>query len=234
MRRRLAVQLSAMLMAGSAAVLIPASPAAAGLHVCSGLGQANTTAGLTYPVTVTSDLGHPLHIRVNQPRKQGWFLSLSLVGECVNTNAPTLKGTVTAAGTVFGWCGLNFGEGTLHLGTGPRFGWVSVGNLFVVTGAVTGVAHAVPDTLAGHSCNTTTGASQFLLTEAVVAFDHCAATGKHLPPPVPPTTNLWFLITVGPAQLTTINVFLPFATISIHTPGTWHIWHLLCVPVPVL
>jgi hypothetical protein len=232
MRRRLAMLLSATLVAGIAAVLVQASPASAGVHVCAGTGQANLGIGLTYPVTVTTDLPpHPLHVLViQQPRTTTFTFSL-FFGGCVNTNppnvkSPTLGTTVTADGVVSGWCGLSSGTGTLHLGTSPRFAWVGVGEFLVVTGGVTGVLHAPPDTLAGHSCNNNAGASQILVTGLVVANDHCAVKNKGLTSiNIPP----------GVLQTTLISPLgIPFALVSIHATGTWHVWTKACVPIPLL
>ena len=231
MRRRLAMLLSATLLAGIAAVLVPASPASAGIHICGGVGTAALTGGLTYPVTVATDLPpHPIHSYVHQARTTVFGFNFT-TGACVNSNAPTVKsptlGTgVTAVGTVSGWCGLSSGTGTItKSGASARFAWIGIGGTLVLTGGAIGVVQAVPDTLAGHSCNNHTGASQFTVAGAVVAFDHCL--------PTKPKN----LTTLGAATLTSTLVTLPTGTPvsrhSVHT-GLWHVWTKVCVPVPVL
>jgi hypothetical protein len=232
MRRRLAMLLSATLVAGAAAILVPASPAAAGVHVCAGRGLANLGQGLTYPVTVSTDLGHVVHILViQQPRKTSFGFSLT-VGQCVNTNGTTLKTGAAASGTVAGWCGFSTGYGVLTLqDASGRFGWIGIGGTLIITGEVAGIVNAVPDTLAGHSCNNNTGASQFLIAGGAIGFDHCLG-GKHLPG-LEGGGTLWVLIPIVPDTLTTSNI-LPIATISVHTGVNLHIWTLVCVPNPVL
>jgi hypothetical protein len=224
MRRRLAMLLSATLVAGIAAVLVPASPASAGVHVCGGVGTAELATGLTYPETVTTALPpHPVHSTVQQPRTTGFLFTLD-VGTCANSNAPTVKTTVDAVGVVSGWCGLSSGSGNLALGNNPRFAWVGVGGTLVLTGGVVGVVNAVPDTLAGSTCNSNAGATDFLVNGAVVASDHCTAKTKTLTTtPVDPTLTTMLISPNG----------TPVAAVSTHT-GPWHVWTKACVPVPVL
>ena len=242
MRRRLAMLLSATLVAGIAAVLVPASPASAGVHVCAGTGTAALTQGLTYPVTVGAAAPpavplppnpHPVHVTVTQqPRTTGFSFTLG-VGTCVNSNVPTVKPPpVTATGTVSGWCGLSSGTGSLLLGTNPRFAWIGIGGLLVITGGVAGVVNAIPNTLAGQSCNNSiAGANSFLVQGLVVAYDHCNPATKHLPGfegDLAITTD----IPPGVLQSTLISGPLgtPLVLVSIHAAGTWHIWTKLCVP----
>ena len=240
MRRRLAMLLSATLVAGLAVILVPASPASAGVHVCGISGQASLTTGLTYPVTAAVGLPwgplpphpHPIHITVHQPRTTTFVFNVSIVGGCINSNPPNVKsptfGTpITAFGTVSGWCGLSSGSGTITLtASNMRFAWIDVGGILVVTGGVAGVVNAMPDTLAGHSCNNSNaGASQLILSGSLVAFDHCPVKFKGLTPvPIP-------------GFLTTTLFSLPFGTpvalLSIHN-GPWHVWTKVCVPVPFL
>ena len=234
MRRRLAMLLSATLVAGIAAILVPASPASAGVHVCGVSGQANLALGLTYPVTASIDLPpHPIHVLVTQqPRTTFFTFSVNILGACINTNPPNVKspnlGTpLTADGIVSGWCGLSSGTGTLHLGTFPRFAWVGVGGFLVVTGGVTGIVHATPDVFSGHSCNHNAGASQFLLTGLVVANDHCVVKSKGL-------TS----INIPPGLLQTFSISTllgtPVAAVSLHASGVWHVWTKACFPTPLL
>ena len=244
MRRRLAMLLSATLVAATAAVLVPASPASAGVHVCGLAGSVFLGQGLTYPVTVAAGLTpplppnpHPIHFVVQQPRTTTFGFSLNILGGCVNSNppnvkSPTLGTSVTADGVVSGWCGLSSGTGTLHLGNNPRFAWVDVGGVLVVTGGLTGVVHATPDTFAGDTCNSNFGADQFIFSGLVVAYDHCNPALKHLPPfagDLAVTTD----IPPGVLQTTLISGPLgtPLALVSIHAAGTWHVWTKLCVPI---
>ena len=258
MRRRLAMLLSATLVAGIAAVLVPASPASAGVHVCGGVGGATLGQGLTYPVTVSTDLPpHPVHVlAIRQPRTTTFNFGFTQIGACVNTNAPTVKSTltgtgVTASGTVSGWCGLSSGTGTVTLGpSSGRFAWIGIGGTLVTTGAVVGVVAAIPDTLAGQSCNRELGANQFTVAGGAVAFDHCAPTApKHIPT-VPTNGNLDTLINIPPGVLQTILISLtintppltpplppidvPIAAVSAHAAGTLHIYTKVCAPVLVL
>ena len=231
MRRRLATLLSATLVTGIAAVLVPASPASAGAHVCAGVGKAILTTGLTFPVTVATALpGHPVHVRVQQPRTTGFTFNLNIAGGCVNTNAPTVKSTltgtpITAVGTVSGWCGLSSGTGTVTLGASSGlFAGIGIGGILVITGNVNGVVQAT-DALAGHNCNTNPGAAGFVVAGAVAAFDHCVASNTGLAPVPIPATLVTTLIS-GPLGT-------PVAAVSVHT-GPWHIWTKVCVISPVL
>jgi hypothetical protein len=244
MRRRLAMLLSATLVAGAAAVLVPASPAAAGIHVCAGLGQAILATGLTYPVTVSTDLPpHPVHLLVIQQSRKTGFTFILNPGACGNTNAPNVKTSpvptpITASGTEAGWCGFSTGYGTLVLGSAAmRFGWIGIGGALIITGEVVGAVQTIPDTLAGHSCNNNRGASQFIIAGGAIGFDHCGTTIEHL------VTGgggdgLWTLFTVVPGLLTTALIVGPLSTplvaLSIHSTLSLHIWTLLCIPMPVL
>jgi hypothetical protein len=226
MRRHLAV-LSALLVAGSAAMLVPASPARAGVHVCSGTGSLYLVTGLTYLTTVSTQLApHPVHVHVvRQPRTTSFTLSLT-TGACANTNNPTLKGGPIAAGTVSGWCGLSSGHGNLLLGSYPRFAWIDVGARIVFTGALYGTLQYAPDPTSGDSCNANEGANQFVVTGGFTAFDHCLPLAKH----APGVSDGSLLTPVSiPALLTTVGV-LP-VTVSAHT-GPWLVWTKLpCVGV---
>ena len=238
MRRRLAMLLSATLVAGAAAILVPASPASAGVHVCAGTGIAVLTTGLTYPATTVAAVPpavplppnpHPVHVTVtHQARTTGFSFGFGPAGACVNSN-PTppgpgnVKFSVNADGLVSGWCGLSSGTGTLRLGNNPRFAWVGIGGTLILTGGVTGVVAAVPDTLAGHSCNSHAGASQFTVVGDVVANDHCTVKSKSLIP-INNTGTLQTTLISGPTGT-------PLVAVSTHATGTWHVWTKACVPI---
>ena len=175
MRRRLASLLAASLLGTALMMLAPASPANA-VGVCVGaVGSATVAPGLTYPVTAT-----PTGIRPAVQAGFGVVFPLG-TGTCVNTVGPTLKG-LSATGTLSGWCGHSSGTGTTN--TGEDFAYVSLGTLLVTTGELTGVVSAVPDTLAGHSCNSQNGAGGFIISGLAVKLTCMLGglAGTTLPP----------------------------------------------------
>lgn len=144
------------------------------------------------------------------------------VSQCVNTaGGTTTSKTLSAWGVVSGWCGLSSGVGVTA--DGFRFGWVGVGSILVVTGGIVGVVNAVPDTLAGETCNRNKndGALQFLLASAGLKM-HCVAKQKTLTE-----------VAVPNGALVTVNT-LPVQTVNIHLDGTWHVTTKTCVNSPVL
>jgi hypothetical protein len=230
MKRRCSLLLSAVL-ATAAAVVLPVSPASAGVGVCAGTGDAFLTSGLLFPITVltpvlTPGLPHPLHVTVvNQPVTTGFTFALS-IGTCVNSNAPTLK-SVFATGVVSGWCGLASGAGIIAGKPGLDFAFIAVGPVIVLTGGLVGVVNATEDPLnntpgPGDECNENKGGGEthFLITGAALAFDHCSGGGLT---PVP-----------LPGGLTTVNDLLPVGTISAHPTGTFNVYTNTCTPSPVL
>lgn len=188
MRHRLAALTAVALVASSLALLAPASPASADTNVCVGRGAANT-GPLVYPVTASTA---PM-VTVHQPRAVGFTLGVNL-GSCV----PDLGKSLTATGTLTGWCGLWSGKGIT--GQGHQFTWIAVGAVSVVTGEVDGIAVVTPDpTITGNSC--LTGATTFLVTFAVV-LRHCIVTKSKLLTPGDPL----------PSTLTPVGPFVSFHT----------------------
>ena len=156
MLRRIGTLAAAAFMGTALVAVIPASPASASTEVCVGQGTA-TTGALYYPgfppVTTT-------------PNTVGYAFTLDGVGFCL----PSL-GTLSAAGTLTGWCGHSTGTGTVD--GHHNYSHVSAGSFLVVlpTGSVpggtaVGLVNAVPDATAGQSC--ITGATRFIVTGAVV------------------------------------------------------------------
>lgn len=229
MRRRLAMLLSATLLVASAAVLVPASPAAAGVGVCAGQGVATLSQGLLYPMSalvqaVTPGLPHPVHVVApHQPVTTSFVFSIQ-IGACAYSNAPTVD-TISAAGMVSGWCGLSSGTGVTN--RGARFTWVSAGSIIVLTGGIIGVVHALPEPLdMTKDCNGNKGGgeTEFIIVGAALIFDHCAVKQK--------TSTT---VTV-PGSLTTVNLLDPagLLTLSSHTDWNWTVWAKACVPSPLL
>ena len=198
MRRRLAMLLSAALVATVIGVFAPASPASA-TGVCVGaLGTATVTGGaLSYPV-VAGTFG----VQVRQPVNATFNVNFpAATGTCVNSNTPGFLKGLTAAGTVSGWCGHSSGSGSTA--DGYRFAWVSAGSILVLTGGLTGIVNAIPDTLNGHSCNAAKpgGASAFIVSGVVLKL-HCNVSKTKVTTPLP-----------IPATLTTV---VP-GVLSVHT-----------------
>jgi hypothetical protein len=173
MRRRLASLLSAALVATAAAFFVPASPASA-TGVCAFfLGNANTSAPMTYPVTVVpNSFGPSITATVQQPVHTTFNLSFT-TGTCVNL--PGVLKWLWVTGTVSGWCGHSSGNAVTN--TGERFAWVSAGGLAVLTGGLTGIAHWEPDIINGETCNANKGlgADRFLV-DLVALKTHCNIT----------------------------------------------------------
>lgn len=187
MKRHLASLLAAA-VGTSVLAVAPVSPAAADTNVCAGHGTATTSGPLVFPVT-SSPLGT---VTVHQSRTVTFGFSTSL-GTC----APDLGKSLTATGQLSGWCGHSSGHGIT--GNAHRFAWVSAGTVLVLTGDVTGIAHAAPDVLTGQSCMT--GATSFLVTFGVLLL-HCpvdAFKTKQLVKPPTLTTST----TVGPVSVNT-------------------------------
>src|SRR5688572_21137334 len=135
MRRRLASLLSAALLGSALMMLAPASPAGAQGLCVGALGDAVLGSGLTYPLTPAAPTVRPAvqtNFGVNFP-----------LGTAVCVNAPGALKSLSATGTLSGWCGHSSGAGTTN--SGEDFTWVSAGHLLVVTGELTGVGNVVPD-----------------------------------------------------------------------------------------
>ena len=160
MTRRIAVFLSALLAAGTLAVLAP-QPAGA-IEVCAGQGTAFTGAPLTYPGLSTS--------------AQTTFAFVFTIGACPHIPSGTTFKPLTATGSVLGWCGLSSGAGIT--GNGDLFAWVGVGGLLIMTGHAGGLVHATPDILAGESC--ISGADAFIITVAVVLLNCTTLLGPDI------------------------------------------------------
>ena len=154
MTRRMAVFLSALLAAGAWAV--PAPQPAGAIESCAFEGTATTGAPLTYPGFSTS--------------AQTTFAFAFNIGTCRHIPSLTASKTITATGSVLGWCGLSSGLGTT--GNGDLFAWIGAGGVLEITGHTNGSATVIPDVLVGESC--TTGADQFIVTGAVV-LNNCSS-----------------------------------------------------------
>lgn len=158
MRARLAAFLATTSIATALVALAPVSPASADTNVCAGQGSL-TTGPLVYPVTATTAPS----VTINQPRTVAFAFGIG-IGTC----APDLGKSLTATGTLTGWCGLWSGQGIT--GQGHQFAWLAAGGVAVFTGELDGVALVTPNVLAGQSC--LTGATSFLVT-LVALLRHC-------------------------------------------------------------
>lgn len=143
MKRRIALLAGAAVLA-TVGMFAPASPASASAQgVCAGQGTANLSTGLGLPGV------HPANTAT---------FNITF-GVCVNV--PNNKTTLTATGTVTGWCGLSYGQGVTQ--DGHRFTFTSQGTVLVVTGEVTGVVIVEPAPGTTGSCLNKT-ANVFLVT----------------------------------------------------------------------
>lgn len=146
MKRLIALAIAAVGVASF--MVLPASPASADTAVCAGTGVATLTGDtLEYPV--------PSQAAVGGPFSTAGF-TFGLTGVCVP------GGGLTAGGTVNGWCGDSYGNGTANVN--HDFGFVGLGSVLIISGEVIGVVQATPDATTGHSC--TTGAGRFLVQGA--------------------------------------------------------------------
>lgn len=132
---------------------LQAPPAAAHTDACAGNGVMQT-AGEFFELVVD-----PL-----TPRTSGFFVSLT-VGTCV------VKGGVSMAGTISGWCGFSSAQGITD--TGHRFVFINVGTALLFTGDVDGAGTSTANAMAGQSC--VGGATNFLINLAV-DLRHCTIT----------------------------------------------------------
>ena len=149
MQRRIGLFLASAMLA-TIAMFAPASPASAShTDVCAGQGNATLGAGLGYPVNTV----HNLH-----PHSTTFSFTFGLVGACA------VKVSLSATGTVTGFCGNSFGAGVTS--NAHAFSFVSVGTVLVLSGQVTGVVSALPDPTHSGSCTNET-AVRFLITGAV-------------------------------------------------------------------
>jgi hypothetical protein len=155
MKRRLALLLAAASIA-TVGMLAPTSPASADEDVCVGTGTATLTPtgslGFGYPVNAgnaTTTSPHVLH-----PHSAGFSFTYT-AGACV------VKASLTATGSVTGYCGLSSGSGSTT--NGHSFSFNSVGTVLVLTGDLTGVTSALPDPTHSGSCTNET-ATRFLIT----------------------------------------------------------------------
>lgn len=207
MRRRLATLLSAALVASGVAILTPAQPAAATGVCVQASGSVHMAASLRYTVTVTT----PAYIDVNGAVTTAFSAGFS-VGACINTTGTTTTvKTLSATGTISGWCNLSSGSGVTA--DGHRFAWLGVGTTLVFTGDLVGMASITPNALVGQSCNT--GASAFLASGIFVKH-HCLVKSKGLTTVDLPET--WTL---------------PLPFFHIYTRD-WHFWTKICVPGVIL
>ena len=160
MTRRIAVFLSALLAAGTLAVLAP-QPAGA-IEVCAGEGTATT--------------GQPVFYPTMGPTPQNTFAFAFAVGACVHIPSGTTTKTISASGEFLGYCGLSSGKGMT--GNGGLFAWIGVGSMLVLTGHVVGAVNATPDVTANESC--TTGADKFIVTGAI-ELNNCTSLTTTVP-----------------------------------------------------
>jgi hypothetical protein len=148
MKRVIGSFLAAALIAGLAIIGTPA-PASAGAEVCAGVGTAQLSSPVFYPL-----LGPPAN---------GGFNMGYTVGLCTET--ANFFATGGYGGPLGGaHCGLSTGGGVAN--GHHSFSWIGAGSLLVVFGGVDGVVNASPNVLAGQSC--TSGATNFLITGAAV------------------------------------------------------------------
>ena len=208
MKRRIAAFLGATLAASALVLVAPAPPASADTNVCAGQGTA-TTSPIFYPVRVVTT-GTTASVTVLAPNTASFAFAFGGLGVC----APGPK-SLTATGTVSGWCGHSSGTGVT--GQGHRFAWVSAASKLILTGEVTGIVNAAPDpTIAGNSC--LTGATTFIVTGAVVLYHCLILKQKGLTTVTIPLPPIHTLTTVLSASL--------HATV---TGGTQHYWTKVCV-----
>ncbi|HVF74321.1 MAG TPA: hypothetical protein VM938_04680 [Acidimicrobiales bacterium] len=155
MKRRLALLLAAASIA-TVGMLAPTSPASANTDVCAGTGTATLSVGFGYPVNTV----HVLH-----PHTANFSFGFT-AGTCVS------KTSLSASGTVTGYCGLSSGGGATT--NGHSFNFTSTGTVLVLTGDVTGTVSAAPDPTHSGSCTNET-ATRFLITGEVVKSHTTAA-----------------------------------------------------------
>ena len=202
MRRRIAILASAVLAAVPALVTLGSSQPASATGVCAGTGTASLSVGLVYPLSDTTvNTGGPVPGLTTTVTVHG--LRTANFGLTITTGACSDGTSLSATGTLHGWCGHSAGTGVS--GDGHLFGYTSAGSILVVTGGLVGVAHAAPDTVGGQSCNgaTSPGASVFIVAGAVAKV-HCT------------TDVLSTGLTGIPATQTLIGI-LPTAPLTIHT-----------------
>lgn len=140
MKRRLNL-LAVGAMLATLGVFAP-SPANANFNdVCSGQGVANLSTGFGYPGLV--------------PKNTANFAFHVSLAACLT------KVSLSASGTVNGWCSLSTGAGTTD--NGHRFVFQSSGMTMTLTGEVVGTAHVTPDPTHTGSCTNKT-ATRFIVT----------------------------------------------------------------------
>ena len=169
MRRRMALLVAVTAVSGVMTMFSPTStPAQADVHgACVGVvGNAHLHDTLTYPT--------------HGPSKSASFTFHFDPAVCVDLDPPGVATTISATGTVHGWCGLSTGSGVTS--TGTTFGWVGVGGDLVLTGGLSGDVHATPNLATGDSC--TTGADDFVVSGAAVG--HSCTVGVSVPPTTTP------------------------------------------------
>ncbi len=204
MRSRLArVGLILAAVLGIAATNIPSANATTVAAVVF-VGNATVTPGLGYPCTpapsncpptVTVNPGPPPSVTIGGTSGGFTFNSLVCVGVKVDIAKP--KGTgphgplcsITASGSITGYCGLSQGSGSGVIGFAPvapktvtfNFHFTSVGGTLVITGTTTGakaggtivsVVQAIPNITTGQSCaGGKTGQRDFIIVGAAVVAD---------------------------------------------------------------
>lgn len=151
-------------------VMIPAAPASADTGLCGGVGTATVGApgnGLYYPV-------------VGPKKTLPFTFGGGLLG---GVTCVTLEGgkTLTAFGTINGYCGQSYGVGVAFGNSPHRFQFISSGGVLVITGEITGLATALPDpTIAGNSCLPTGGGAFSFIVAGHVVKNHAVPV---IPPP---------------------------------------------------
>ncbi|HVF74322.1 MAG TPA: hypothetical protein VM938_04685 [Acidimicrobiales bacterium] len=147
MRRLALLPAAAALATGWA--LGPVTPASADIDACAGTGYAILSVAFGYPVNTV----HVLH-----PHTSNFSFSI-ITGTCAT------KPTLTANGSVTGYCGLSSGSGSTF--NAHSFSFTGTGTVLVLTGDLTGIVATVPDPVHSGSCTDET-ATRFLFTGAVL------------------------------------------------------------------
>jgi hypothetical protein len=159
MKRRIALLFAAASIVSAVGVFAPTPATAVPTgEACAGTGRATLSTGLGLP-------------GVHAKNSAAFAFTLA-TGTC------TTKSSLSATGTVTGWCGQSEGKGVTN--NGRFFTFTSAGGTLVVTGELQGQVTAVADpTVANNSCTNKT-ATNFIVNGAVT---------KHTCPVVRVTTK---------------------------------------------
>lgn len=210
MRRRLAMLSAVVLVSAGALGPGPTNPASA-TNVCAGLGTATVTPGLLAPIVPLTgslpSLNTSIWLLLDALETSAFVFGIGPTGGICTSGTATQ--TITATGTVNGYCGHSAGSGVDD--QGHVFGWVGVGTLLVITGELTGAVIANPNpTNPSTSCfNGHGGATDFIVTGAVLRTN-CAGSNT--------LTTLLTTVPVVPSLGLPLYT-IPIVNINVHVGG---------------